>query len=97
MCSASPLCFSGGSGVWVLLEEALGTVRPEVEEASCQDVRMRAGRGRGGVLPSLAVLLLPVLFEGKQGERNHATGQRGQLRLSAVAVVLPGFVGRDGI
>lgn len=58
---------------------------------------MRARGGGGGVLPSLPIVLLPVLLQGQQGERDHATGQRGELSLSALAVVLPGFEGRDGI
>lgn len=72
-------------------------MRSEVEEASRQEVRVGVGRGGGGVLPSLPLVLLAILFQGQQGERNHATSQRGELRLSALAVVLPGFVSRDGV
>lgn len=92
-----PLCFGGRGGVRVLLEESLSTVRSEVEKASGQDVRVRAGGRGGGILPSLPLVLLAIFLQGQQGERNHATGQRGELRLSAVAVVLPGFVSRDGV
>lgn len=69
----------------------------EVKKAACEEVRVGAGRGGGGILSSLLLCLLAFLLQVQREERNHATGQRGELRLSALAVVLPGFVGRDGV
>ena len=48
-------------------------------------------------MPSLFLVLRAFLLQGQRGERNHAPGQRGELCLSALVVVLPGFVGRDGV
>lgn len=94
---AVPLCFGGWGGVRVLLQEPLGAVSTKVEKAACQEVRVWAGGGGRGVLPSLVLVLFAFLLEGQRGERNHATGQRGELRLSALTVVLPGLVRWDGV
>ena len=75
----------------------MGTVCSKVEEASCQKVRVGAGRGGGGVLASVPLLVLAVLLQGQRGERNHATSKRGKLRLSTLTVILPGFVSWDGV
>lgn len=72
-------------------------MRPKVQEAPGEVVRMRARRGGGGVLASLVLVLVPVLLQGQQGERDHAAGQRGELSLAALVIVLPGLEGRDGI
>lgn len=80
-----------------MLEEPLGAVRSEVEEASSQKVRVGARRGRGGFLPFLPLLILAFLLQGQRGQGHHAAGQGGELRLAALAVVLPGLEGRDRV
>lgn len=92
-----PLCFGGRGGVRVLLEETLGAVSSEVQKAARQQVGVGACEGGGGVLPTLLFVLLALLVQRQRGERDHATSQRGELRLSALAVVLPGFVSWDGV
>jgi len=90
-----PLCFGGGGGVRVLLQESLGTVRSEVEEAPRQEVRVR--EGEGGFLPSLPHVLLAIVLQQQRREGDHAAGERRELSLSALAVVLPGFESGDGV
>lgn len=92
-----PLCFGGRGGVRVLLEETLGAVSSEVQKAARQQVGVGACEGGGGVLPSLLFVLLALLVQRQRGERDHATSQWRELRLSALAVVLPGFVSWDGV
>lgn len=58
---------------------------------------MGAGRGRGVILPSLSLFLFTTLLQGERRERNHATGQWGELCLSALVVILPGFKSWDGV
>lgn len=48
-------------------------------------------------MPSLVLVLFTFLLQGQRGERDHATSQRGELRLATLTVVLPGLVSWDGV